>query len=72
MTNHSESIYRPSTLGLKLAPQQTLFGGETTAEAAAIFDNVLKGCATDEQRDAVLVNAAFGIKTICPEKDIET
>ena len=33
---------------------------------------MLKGCATDEQRDAVLVNAAFGIKTICPEKDIET
>lgn len=72
MTNHSESIYRPSTLGLKLASQQTLFGGETTAEAAAIFNNVLKGCATDEQRDAVLVNAAFGIKTICSEKDIET
>ena len=72
MTNHSESIYRPSELGLKLAAQKVLSGGRTTADAANIFDNVLKGCATDAQRDAVLVNAAFGIKTICPQKDIET
>ena len=72
MTNHSESIYRPSELGLKLAAQEVLSGGKTTADAAHIFDNVLKGCATDAQRDAVLVNAAFGIKTICPQKDIET
>lgn len=72
MSNHTESIYRPSQLGLDIAPSQALHGGNTPEEAAAIFDNVLRGTSTDFQRNCVLVNAAFGIHTICPEKSIET
>lgn len=72
MSNHTESIYRPSQLGLNIAPAHALHGGETPEEAAKIFDNVLKGESTDFQRDCVLVNAAFGIHTICPDKSIDT
>ena len=72
MTNHSESIYSPTDLGLPIAAQAELYGGTTPEEAAKIFTNVLQGCATPSQTNAVLVNAAFGIHTICPDKNIET
>lgn len=72
MSNHSESIYRPSQLGLVMASPQALHGGNTPETAAQIFDNVLRGKATDFQRDCVLTNAAFGIHTICQDKDIDT
>lgn len=72
MTNHSESIYSPADLGLKTATQADLYGGTTPEEAAKIFINVLHGCATPSQTNAVLVNAAFGIHTICPDKSLDT
>lgn len=70
MSNHSESVYRPAALGFSRIPQEQLHGGQTAEEAAQIFDNVLQGCATEAQRACVLANAAFGIHTICPEKEI--
>ncbi len=72
MTNHSESVYEPQALGLSVAPPDALAGGSTPEEAARIFDGVLCGTATQSQLNAVLANAAFGIHTICPEKDIPT
>ena len=72
MSNHTESIYHPTQLGLNIAPQQSLNGGATATEAAHIFSNVLNGCTTPSQRDAILINAAFGIHTICADKSIET
>lgn len=72
MTNHSESVYEPRQLGLSVAPPDSLAGGATPEEAARIFDAVLRGEATPSQRDAVLANAAFGIHTVCPSKDIPT
>lgn len=72
MSNHSESIYRPSQLGLNIAPPLSLHGGKSIKDATHIFNNVLKGCSTPFQRDAVLINAAFGIRTICSDKDIAT
>lgn len=72
MSNHSESIYSPTQLGLNIAPAHALHGGTTSEEAAHIFHNVLHNCATPFQRDAVLINAAFGIHTIRADKSIET
>lgn len=72
MSNHTESIYAPSQLGLQLAAPSALHGGETPEKAARIFDDVLHGCATNFQRDCVLINAAFGIHTINSHKDIAT
>jgi anthranilate phosphoribosyltransferase len=65
-----EYIYTPEQLGFSTAAQRELWGGETVAEAAAIFDNVLANKATDAQKNCVLANAAFAINTLDPEVSI--
>lgn len=70
MTNHAESVYSPAHFQLQVAPSSALSGGSKAEEAAAIFDNVLQGTATPYQRDAVLINAALGIRTICQGKAV--
>lgn len=72
VSNHSESIYSPTKFGLAHVSPQDLYGGHTPEEASNIFDNVLKGCATPAQSQVVTINAAVGIHTICPEKDLFT
>ncbi len=62
-----EQVYKPSDLGFTTASQRELWGGDTVAEAAVIFDNVLAGKATKAQTDCVLANAAFAINTLEPE-----
>ena len=68
--NNTESTYRPEDLGLKRAAQGALYGGDTPEEACRIFDNVLQGCATEEQANAVVINAAVGINCVVPEKSL--
>jgi anthranilate phosphoribosyltransferase len=68
--NSGEIIYTPEQLGFKRAEENALYGGATVDEAAAIFDGVLKNSATEEQKNAVVVNAAFAIKTINSALDI--
>ena len=54
-------------------PPHALHGGTTSEAAAHIFYNVLHNCGTTSfQRDAVLINAAFGIHTIRADKSIDT
>lgn len=73
MSNHSESIYSPTQLGLTIVPPHALHGGTTSEAATHIFHNVLHNCGTTSfQRDAVLINAAFGIHTIRADKSIDT
>ncbi len=66
-----EKLYTPEMLGLKRCKEEELSGGESIEEAAKIFDDVLSGTATDAQKNCVLVNTAFAIQVICPEKRIE-
>ena len=47
-----------------------LYGGDTTEEAAKIFNNVLKNKATSAQRDVVIANSAFAIQVIESQKSI--
>jgi anthranilate phosphoribosyltransferase len=68
--NNGETIYDPEQLGFKRAEENALYGGATVGEAAAIFDGILENKATEEQKNAVLVNAAFAIKIINPGFDI--
>lgn len=70
MTRHYERIYRPQDLGFMPARPEELFGGESKESAACIFDNVLRGCATTAQQQCVIVNAAFAIQVLEPEKEI--
>jgi anthranilate phosphoribosyltransferase len=70
-TVDKEKIYTPEMLGFRRAAQDELSGGDTVYSAKDIFDNVLNNTSTDAQKNCVLANAAFAIRTICPEKEIE-
>ena len=67
-----EKIYSPEMLGFKRCTEADLDGGSTPEEAARIFDAVLENRATEAQRNCVVINSAFAIQVICPEKSIET
>lgn len=71
VNSRNEKVYTPEDLHFNRYTDGDLYGGETTAEASAIFDHVMENTATQAQKDVVLVNAAFAIQTICPEKKIE-
>ncbi len=72
MSLHDEHIYRPQELGFLPNPPQELYGGQTKQEASRIFDAILTGQgATPAQRHCVIVNAAFAIRLMEPEKSIE-
>lgn len=66
-----EYLYTPEELGWKRAAQESLSGGETIADAAAIFDRVLDNTATPEQHDCVVANAAFAIRTLDPHLSLQ-
>lgn len=70
-TSGTEKIYLPETLGFARYRESDLDGGDTVEDAARIFDNVINGASTQAQKDVVVVNAAFAINVICPEKTIE-
>jgi anthranilate phosphoribosyltransferase len=67
-----ERMYEPEMLGLKRANPTELFGGNTPAEAARIFDRVLNNTATESQKNVVVVNAAVAIQTIEPYRNLNT
>ena len=71
MTRNYERIYRPQALGFKDARPEELFGGACKEDAARIFDNILTGHATPAQTQCVIVNAAFAIQVMEPQKEIE-
>ncbi len=65
-TPGGEAVYSPEELGFARALPGALYGGETVAEAAGIFDRVLAGRASAAQTDCVVANAAFAIRTAAP------
>ncbi|MDR1860722.1 MAG: anthranilate phosphoribosyltransferase [Bacteroidales bacterium] len=62
-----ENIFEPEDLGFTKANPVELYGGNTPAEAARIFDDVLNNTATATQKNVVIANAAVAIQTIEPE-----
>lgn len=66
----NEKIYTPEHLGFERYTEAQLDGGDTPEAAARIFDNVMAGKATEAQKSVVVVNAAFAIQVICPQKSI--
>ena len=57
----------PADFGLPAYAPEALHGGETVAEAAGIFRNILQNRATAAQRDAVLANAGLAISLFEPD-----
>lgn len=71
MTRNYERIYRPQALGFSAVRPEELSGGACKEDAACIFDNVLNNRAEAAQTQCVIVNAAFAIQVMEPEKEIE-
>jgi anthranilate phosphoribosyltransferase len=63
-----ERINSIESLGFERLNPAEITGGETVAESAKIFMDVLNVESTMAQSNVVLCNAALAIKTICPEK----
>lgn len=61
--NSVESVLRPEDLSLEPLAPGAIHGGETVAEAAGIFMNVLQGQGTPAQEAVVCANAGVAIAT---------
>ena len=70
VSNLTEDNLSPADFGFAQVTQEELFGGETVADAARIFINVLEGTGTETQQNVVIANAALGIRCIFPEKSL--
>ncbi len=69
-TNRRERIMQPADLGLPTVRPEDVYGGETPQEALRIFDQVLRGEATDSRKNVVLANAALAIQVMKPDKEL--
>ena len=71
LTRYRESVLTAAHLDLKQVKPEEIYGGATPQKAKEIFDHVLDNTASPSQIAVVLVNAAFAIQIIKPEKSIE-
>jgi len=70
ISNTGEKLLEPNDMGFDYVRQEDIFGGNTVQDAAMIFARILKGEGTVQQNNVVIANAAMGLKTIHPEKEI--
>ncbi len=59
-----EQVFSPADLGFETLAQESIFGGESVADAAQIFLNVLQNQATTAQRNVVVANAALALQCL--------
>lgn len=71
VTDRFEQVFHPHDFGFNLFQHAELSGGRTPQEASRIFDDVLLCRATPAQTECVLVNAAFAIQIMEPNKNID-
>lgn len=71
VTNYFEKVFTPKELGLDYIEPKDIYGGTTPEDAMKIFDAVLNGTSTKEQKEVILANAACGIAVIDRNKSIE-
>jgi anthranilate phosphoribosyltransferase len=70
LTKDSENIYSPEYFSLGKLKDTELTGGNSVAESAKIFTEIINGGGTVAQRNVVIANAAFAIKTMEKEKSL--
>lgn len=71
VTNDYEKVFSPADVRLPQAKAENIFGGATKEDAMAIFDNVLANNCLEDQKNVVLINAAFAIQVLeAGKKDI--
>ncbi|WP_233897021.1 anthranilate phosphoribosyltransferase [Tenacibaculum piscium] len=70
-TKNGEQLINPEDLGQKRLQQSDVFGGQSVADAAKIFKNIIEGNGTQAQNSVVLTNAAFALKIVDENKSFE-
>lgn len=72
-SNNYEKTFEPDDFNFSIAYPGDLCGGEksTKEDAIKVFDSVLQNTSALSQKNVVIANAAFAIKTIEQEKPIE-
>jgi len=63
ITNQSESLISPESIGLRKWRQAELHGGDTVRDAARIFEKILSSQGSDAQNEVVFANAGLAIAT---------
>jgi anthranilate phosphoribosyltransferase len=71
ISNTTESMLKPSDFGVSAIKQSDIVGGDSIAESAQIFLNVLQGKGTEAQNNVVCANAGIAIATVESLKPIE-
>ncbi|NNK17839.1 MAG: anthranilate phosphoribosyltransferase [Maribacter sp.] len=74
ISNSSEGILYPEDFGVSRIKQDQIIGGETVADSAKIFMNILEGKGNDAQNNVVCANAGIAIATVngvSPKKGFE-
>lgn len=66
-----QSVLDPKDFGFSPTQPQSLHGGDTAAEGAAIFQAVLNNEATQAQLDVVCANAALAIQLFKPQQSLK-
>ncbi len=64
ISNHSETILKPSDFGVETILQSEIAGGASIEDSAQIFLNVLQGKGTAPQNNVVCANAGVAIATV--------
>ena len=67
-----EKIFSAEDLGFKNITPESIFGGETKEDAAALFLRILEGNGTEEQNAVVLANAAIALQNTSKYGDYES
>ena len=64
ITRKAETVLQPEDFGLSVIDAEAISGGQTVADSARIFKQVLQGEGTSAQRDVVCANAGIAIATV--------
>lgn len=70
-TNDGEFLLNSEDFGFQTIQPNEISGGKTVEENAKIFMNVLKNETSLARKNVVLANAALGLQTIYPTKDLK-
>jgi len=70
-TKQGEQLITPEDLGFKNIAQSEIFGGNSVADAAKIFKNIIEGNGSEAQNNVVLTNAAFALKIVDDKKSFK-
>jgi len=63
VSTQGEHIFSPRDLGFETIDANTISGGKTVEDAAAIFTTILDGKGTENQQNVVIANSAFALMT---------